>query len=493
MTTKSGGSTSADLQPVPECPLKYAAGDVIMRSRPWVYSLKVKHILTHCYRCMEKFPLDMKGNTKGRKCGGCACARYCSRKCQNADWKDRHKLECPVMKRATRDRLFDSKSFHGDLLLMYIKIQIKLMKGELEDGPGDCVPPTNRTFLHLLSHREKISETEEAIQLRTETFPQWRSLFEVVDPAGQTFRKNDGDEFLLEIFGKFRINSFGIMSPFKVGHSQYQVGYGIYLGPSVFDHSCDANATQFFDRTALVIRANRNISTLHDVRISYVSAWDSIIQRQAVLEKYCFQCTCALCQDEEIIAEQSAFKCGTDNCSMALPLNDRGRLPCEQCGRINDSELQVAIAVTKALREEYERLRREQPATSFKYLEYLQQLSGLAEKFLHPTNFLLGLFYSLTAPVLLKLKMKEEAFKCVCKAVLPMRSHLNKYDPALLSYLTHLAVWSLEFAPLNQVDYYANECLTQVEQLCGHDHPNSKELRKLAEHCQIATDMVHSL
>ena len=43
------------------------------------------------------------------------------------------------------------------------------------------------------------------------------------------------------------------------------VGYGVYLGPSVFDHSCDANATQYFDRTTLIIRANQNVNTLYDV------------------------------------------------------------------------------------------------------------------------------------------------------------------------------------------------------------------------------------
>ena len=84
------------------------------------------------------------------------------------------------------------------------------------------MPPTQRTFLHLLSHKENIARTEEFQQLRAETFPQWRNLFAHVDPAGQTFRRNDSDDFLLELFGKFRINSFSVMSPFKVGHSQYQ-------------------------------------------------------------------------------------------------------------------------------------------------------------------------------------------------------------------------------------------------------------------------------
>ena len=47
---------------------------------------------------------------------------------------------------------------------------------------------------------------------------------------------------LLEIFGKVVINSFNIMN------NEYQsVGIGLYLGPSVFDHSCSPNATIIFN------------------------------------------------------------------------------------------------------------------------------------------------------------------------------------------------------------------------------------------------------
>ena len=53
---------------------------------------------------------------------------------------------------------------------------------------------------------------------------------------------------LLEVFGRILINSFNIMD------NDYQpIGIGLYLAASVFDHSCNPNATIVFQGKGIFV------------------------------------------------------------------------------------------------------------------------------------------------------------------------------------------------------------------------------------------------
>lgn len=62
---------------------------------------------------------------------------------------------------------------------------------------------------------------------------------------------------LLEIFGRMSVNSFNILDT-----DMTSLGVGIYLGPSILDHSCKPNATAIFEGTKLLIRTLCDLESL---------------------------------------------------------------------------------------------------------------------------------------------------------------------------------------------------------------------------------------
>lgn len=62
---------------------------------------------------------------------------------------------------------------------------------------------------------------------------------------------------LLRIFGRMSVNSFNILDT-----DMTSLGVGIYLGPSILDHSCKPNATAIFEGTKLLIRTLCDLESL---------------------------------------------------------------------------------------------------------------------------------------------------------------------------------------------------------------------------------------
>ena len=60
--------------------------------------------------------------------------------------------------------------------------------------------------------------------------------------------------FFPEIYGRILINSFNIMNA-----ENLPIGIGLYLEGSVFDHSCDPNATVVFDGKRIIVRTIRSV------------------------------------------------------------------------------------------------------------------------------------------------------------------------------------------------------------------------------------------
>lgn len=62
---------------------------------------------------------------------------------------------------------------------------------------------------------------------------------------------------LLSIYGKICINSFNILDV-----DCNSLGVGIYLGPSILDHSCKPNAVAIFSGTKILIRTIEDLPSL---------------------------------------------------------------------------------------------------------------------------------------------------------------------------------------------------------------------------------------
>lgn len=76
-------------------------------------------------------------------------------------------------------------------------------------------------------------------------------------------------------------------------------GLGIFLTISLLNHSCNPNATVWFDGDQAVVRACRDIEPGDEITISYIDRSMSRFKRkEALLRDFYFDCCCDVCADE---------------------------------------------------------------------------------------------------------------------------------------------------------------------------------------------------
>lgn len=75
---------------------------------------------------------------------------------------------------------------------------------------------------------------------------------------------------LLGIYGRITINSFSIFN------LDMNIGVGIYLGPSILDHSCKPNAVATFEGTTITVKAIEDLPSLDLSQASLLTFYASI-------------------------------------------------------------------------------------------------------------------------------------------------------------------------------------------------------------------------
>lgn len=99
------------------------------------------------------------------------------------------------------------------------------------------------------------------------------------------------------------------------------IGTGIYLAPSIIDHSCSPNAVVTFDGFTLRVQLTKELPTLDwaDIRISYIELMNSTCDRMKELrERYYFDCDCPRCHSDKIDQYHYAAKC--PSCCSPVPV-----------------------------------------------------------------------------------------------------------------------------------------------------------------------------
>ena len=111
-----------------------------------------------------------------------------------------------------------------------------------------------------------MSHEEEFLQLRPELKESYLILKPYLDKADVEKKRKICPDFpvFVRLLGKFYINNFAI---YDLQHPNVvAVGRGIYLAPSILDHSCVPNALQVDVGKTICIKAIRNIDKLENVR-----------------------------------------------------------------------------------------------------------------------------------------------------------------------------------------------------------------------------------
>ena len=100
----------------------------------------------------------------------------------------------------------------------------------------------------------------------------------------------------VKLYGKVVINNFELVTLTSEGES---LGIGVYLAPSIVDHSCKPNAWVEFDGRRLVMRSYVDIDKLDmsKVFISYIDSEEenTAVRQDYLLRHYFFCCQCERC------------------------------------------------------------------------------------------------------------------------------------------------------------------------------------------------------
>jgi len=159
------------------------------------------------------------------------------------------------------------------------------MKSIVEGGgTGDYVPTynKNRQFQDLLSHKNdflKNQEKKEGLKII------YSELEDFLDDQMPDF-----DEFM-EVIGRLYINGFEIHD-----ENMETYGWGIFLGPSIMDHSCQPTAEVSFTGNMLTVTSIKDVEDLSEVFISYCdSTHPTQIRQEKLYSDYFFMCACCKC------------------------------------------------------------------------------------------------------------------------------------------------------------------------------------------------------
>ncbi len=138
---------------------------------------------------------------------------------------------------------------------------------------------SRRSFDDLLSHSEDVARDGELLDMLLVICADLKQFFKETAPPMKE---------VLELFGKYRINAFNVSDDVDE-----IVAMGLYLEASVFDHSCDPNATVSFTGKTLSVRSivNNPGLSFEDVRISYADLMcDTETRRASLRQTYYFEC-----------------------------------------------------------------------------------------------------------------------------------------------------------------------------------------------------------
>nr|XP_012152304.1 PREDICTED: histone-lysine N-methyltransferase SMYD3 isoform X3 [Megachile rotundata] len=182
------------------------------------------------------------------------------------------------------------------------RIIIKLSQGG-DDEVEYYTKTKFRRFKDLMSHYSDIKKDEKKME-------HFMFLCGVLFGfLGDTPMPNSAE--LMGIYGRICINSFNIFDL-----DMNSIGVGIYLAPSVVDHSCVPNAVATFEGITLNIRTIEDLPSLDwsQIRISYIDVLKTTKERRSELQSsYYFWCNCKKCEEPELMAEAAA--CSNKNCT----------------------------------------------------------------------------------------------------------------------------------------------------------------------------------
>lgn len=323
-------------------------GTTILTAKPFAYVLCSKYKNVRCDYCFKSGKLF--------RCSACQYVYYCNQSCQQMSWP-MHSKECARLKK------FSPWGISNVARLM-ARIIIKLNQGGDEER-GYYNETSYRKFKDLMSHCSEIKKDEKKME-------HFVCLCNVLHKFLEDMPIPSTAE-LLGIYGRITINSFSIFN------LDMNIGVGIYLGPSILDHSCKPNAVATFEGTTITVKAIEDLPSLDlsQIRIPYIDVIKTTRDRRAELQSsYYFWCDCEKCEKPEPMAEAAA--CPNKLCT--YPCAPNADL-CEKCNtKFPENFKEIFDEISEFTAYHLENMK------NIAYLDVSKMCLSRQEGVLHPLN-----------------------------------------------------------------------------------------------------------
>ncbi|OQV14539.1 hypothetical protein BV898_11260 [Hypsibius exemplaris] len=306
-------------------------------------------------------------------------------------------------------------------------VAVTMQRHEFGDTIGACNQKGTRTFNDLMSHESEL------LRQRPRLLTSYNKIKTFLDQSDTDHKICPDFLSFLRLYGRFLINNFSI---YDLKHpAVVVVGRGIYLQPSVLDHSCQPNALQCSIGKTVLIKAIKPIEQKEDVRIAYMSPFDVREKRQLYLaENYFFNCGCPACTDPKVQAERNAMLCSNKDCHFPIPLDDKAGESCRKCGSENASQAVAANAALDRLLAIILQIQQttagRQPKDPKQYIELTTAIDQ-GTTLLYPTNFTLALAHK-EAVAMLGASTTENgldaSMESLLKTIVSRRQHIGDYS-----------------------------------------------------------------
>lgn len=207
---------------------------------------------------------------------------YCEKKCAKEDWKKAHQFkECYFysIDRSRKPKILENELVRLVLrLVLMTKADPKILTKTFKSPDGTC-----RSINDLKSHEEDMAKNE-----------RWLSGFNAVYKLLEQTGLELDRQKTFTLFCKISINGFAIKESWSV-----RLGSAVYMEASIYNHSCEPNASFTFLGSRINLHALKTIRDKEDILINYCDVGYPKIERQAILKQlYFFDCKCTRCESD---------------------------------------------------------------------------------------------------------------------------------------------------------------------------------------------------
>ena len=332
----------------------YERGEEVLRDEPFSYIVKVECRSTVCDFCLKQCKTSQKAF---KNCSACKLVYYCNSTCQRNAWDSHHRAECVYLKKGLPPIVLKSEA-----ILLTIRIILRLQKEGDKEFVVQLPNGQKRCFSDLMSHKKDIENDPDHM----ETF---RNLYVLLKASLMGNLPSESN--VLEIYGKMMVNAFNIQNDIVE-----PIGFGLYLGASILDHSCAPNAHWHHNGKHMIIKTIENVESFDDLRQSYLTIFHLTAstkkRREKLMKDHYFFCECSKCKDVPADQMKSSLIC--IKCKGCIPVKIGA---CTTCN----------YEIDKALFEKQKSIRKQILNVSEK--QFFKNLYEQAIEIFHPfdTNF----------------------------------------------------------------------------------------------------------